>query len=64
MVVTLMLVGVGCFMAGFGIAIILCAAKKGAEIEKKIRINKNYDCVNNLEKKEIPYRIRIDEIWP
>lgn len=51
MVVTLMLVGVGCFMAGFGIAIILCAAKKGAEIEKKIRINKNYDCVNNLEKK-------------
>lgn len=56
MVVTLMLVGVGCFMAGFGIAIILCAAKDNVKIEKEIMRNKNYCCTKDknkdLEKKK------------
>lgn len=42
MVVTLILVGVGWFMAGFCIAIILCAAKDNVKIEKEIMRNKNY----------------------
>lgn len=58
MEVVLILVGFGCFMAGFGIASILHASKDNVEMERKIR-----------ENNKPPYHIRYgrniknDDIW-
>ncbi len=67
MVVTLMLVGVGCFMAGFGIAIILCVAKDNVKIEKETMRKKNYSCTKDKnkykEKKKKFLNVKPDDIW-